>query len=73
LSKNQKIGLKYVDEFKVRIPRDECTIIVDKIKEKLKEMSEPNDVYEAIACGSYRRGKPDCGDIDILITRKDGK
>ena len=24
-------------------------------------------------CGSYRRGKPQCGDVDILITRMDEK
>lgn len=24
-------------------------------------------------CGSYRRLKPSCGDIDILITFKDGR
>lgn len=24
-------------------------------------------------CGSYRRLKPSCGDIDMLITFKDGK
>ena len=24
------------------------------------------------ACGSYRRGKISCGDVDVLITRTDG-
>lgn len=25
-----------------------------------------------MVCGSYRRGKPNCGDVDILITHPDG-
>lgn len=36
-------------------------------------MSEIENIYECIPCGSYRRGKETCGDMDILITRKDGK
>lgn len=32
---------------------------------------DPNLV--AIACGSYRRRKATCGDVDILISHPDGK
>ena len=28
---------------------------------------------EVVTCGSYRRGKPTCGDVDILITHVDGR
>ena len=32
-----------------------------------------NDGLEVVTCGSYRRGKPTCGDVDILITHPDGR
>lgn len=71
LNRNQTLGLKYVHELKKRIPRDECTEIISIVQRSIEEISV--GVFEVIACGSYRRGKSDCGDLDILVTRRDGK
>ena len=32
-----------------------------------------DDGLEVVTCGSYRRGKPTCGDVDILVTHPDGR
>jgi hypothetical protein len=44
---------------------------VAKIEEIVRQHALKLDhSLELTTCGSYRRGKPDCGDIDILITSK---
>ncbi|CAF0756344.1 unnamed protein product [Rotaria sordida] len=70
LTRTQQIGLKYYNDFNTRIPRDEVTRIETIVKRTADEVV-PGLMIET--CGSYRRLKPSCGDIDILITFKDGK
>lgn len=69
LSQNQQVGLKYYDEFLERIPRDEVTEIEAIVREHALTLV-PGLVIQT--CGSYRRGKATCGDVDILITHTDG-
>ena len=40
-----------------------------QVKEAAESM-QPGIIAQT--CGSYRRGKKDCGDVDILITHPDG-
>ena len=41
---------------------------------QVKEAAESLvDGVIAQACGSYRRGKKTCGDVDVLVTHPDGK
>ena len=41
---------------------------------QVKEIAHDIDSgLEVVTCGSYRRGKLTCGDIDILITHPDGR
>ncbi|KAL2334267.1 hypothetical protein Fmac_015480 [Flemingia macrophylla] len=70
LTNAQKLGLKYFDDIRQRIPRHEVQEM-DCILQKVGE-----DVLSGVVIicgGSYRRGKASCGDIDIIITHPDGK
>ncbi|XP_064600493.1 DNA polymerase lambda-like isoform X2 [Liolophura sinensis] len=70
LTKQQKIGLSHYADFLDRMPRSE----VEEIQKTVRDIAEnlvPGTRCEV--CGSYRRGKSTCGDIDILITHPDGK
>ncbi|RIA87446.1 Nucleotidyltransferase [Glomus cerebriforme] len=68
LTRNQITGILYFDDLQKRIPRDEVTKISEWVTCAALSI-DPK--LECITGGSYRRGSPDCGDIDIMITRND--
>lgn len=68
----QQIGLKYFEDFNERMPREEATKISEIVHSAAYELFG-KDTILVETCGSYRRGKASCGDVDILLTRKDEK
>lgn len=68
LNRNQRIGIEHYDDFKQRIPREEVIQHAAIVK---KELEAADRGLQMIIGGSYRRGSKDCGDIDILIFKKD--
>lgn len=70
LTRIQLIGLKHFHDFNEKMPRAE----VEEIEAKVKEVAHSIDPgLEVVTCGSYRRGRPMCGDVDLLITHPDGR
>ena len=70
-----KIGLKYYNHFFGNIPRDEITKVKKILEKIIKEMNKhysltDDNKYIIEICGSYRREKLLCGDIDVLISKK---
>ncbi|KAK3132057.1 hypothetical protein QOZ80_6AG0515170 [Eleusine coracana subsp. coracana] len=66
----QRIGLKFFDDIKQRIPRHE----VSEMEKLLQDVGKDILSGVIIVCGgSYRRGKASCGDMDIVITHPDGE
>jgi len=65
LTHQQQVGVKYFDDIQKRIPRSEMDEHNKLVKEVIKKINPDITVN---CCGSYRRGKADSGDIDILIT-----
>lgn len=69
----QQIGLKYYEHFKERIPREEVEKLLEKVRKGCSKVAGANAKYLSVeACGSFRRGRPTCGDIDVLITYTNG-
>lgn len=65
LTKNQQVGLHYYEQLLQRIPRSE----MDQHAAIL--MTAKPTSLEGVIVGSYRRGRPDSGDIDMLIRTAD--
>ncbi|KAK8391446.1 hypothetical protein O3P69_017198 [Scylla paramamosain] len=70
LTRHQQIGLKHYDDINSRIPRSEVAEIEEHVREATLSLVRGAEV---LVCGSYRRGKPTCGDVDVLITHPDGQ
>uniref|UniRef100_A0A8C9KYT2 DNA polymerase n=1 Tax=Panthera tigris altaica TaxID=74533 RepID=A0A8C9KYT2_PANTA len=70
LTTQQTIGLKHYDDFLERIPREEAAEIEQTVRESAQAFTPG---LLCVACGSYRRGKATCGDVDVLLTHPDGR
>ena len=64
----QWLGIKLKADLDERIPRDE----IDEAVRRIHEFLDPYGIQFEVA-GSYRRGKPDSGDIDIIVLDRPDK
>ncbi|XP_038614459.1 DNA polymerase lambda [Tachyglossus aculeatus] len=70
LTSQQVIGLKHYEDFLDRMPREEAAEIEETVR-AAAQVLDPGLL--AVSCGSYRRGKATCGDVDVLVTHPDGR
>lgn len=64
----QKLGLKYYYDIIERIPREEIVLFEKELKKVFEKFAPPESSFEIV--GSYRRGEPNSGDIDVFMTNK---
>ncbi|XP_057591750.1 DNA polymerase lambda isoform X2 [Hippopotamus amphibius kiboko] len=70
LTTQQAIGLKHYNDFLDRMPREEASEIEQTVREAAQAF---NPGLLCVACGSYRREKATCGDVDVLLTHPDSR
>ncbi|KAL8678505.1 MAG: hypothetical protein Q9224_000254 [Gallowayella concinna] len=66
LGRVQQIGVKYYDEFLLKIPRVEVEAIADIVKRHAQKVVDER--VQCIIVGGYRRGKPESGDVDLILS-----
>ena len=68
LSRVQQIGVKFYDDFKLKIPRAEVDTIADTI---LRHAQRVHDGCQLTVVGGYRRGEAEVGDVDVIVSHVD--
>jgi DNA polymerase beta len=68
LTKASKIGLDYYYDFQERIPRKEMFLHDTIVHGFLPDNKNDEPYFQAEIVGSFRRGLPESGDIDVLLT-----
>ncbi|KAI7004529.1 DNA polymerase beta-like protein, partial [Hortaea werneckii] len=71
LSRVQQIGVKYYEEFLDPIPRDEVARIAGVIHDHAVKVRDAG--IQSLLVGGYRRGKAECGDVDIIVSHPEEK
>ncbi|KAL8785304.1 MAG: hypothetical protein Q9213_003449 [Squamulea squamosa] len=66
LSRVQQIGVKYYDEFLLKIPRVEVEAIADVVERHAKKVVDER--IQCVIVGGYRRGKVESGDVDLILS-----
>jgi DNA polymerase lambda len=69
LTHAQRLGAYYYEDLKKKIPRAEIDTYRDTLRTIFAEY-DPTVMWQIV--GSYRRGEPESGDIDVLIQLKPG-
>ncbi|KAI4137166.1 MAG: hypothetical protein LQ341_005254, partial [Variospora aurantia] len=68
LTKNQRVGIAHIDDFAARIPRHEVERHANLVRSAFHQV---DPTIEVTVGGSYRRGAPDSGDVDFIVTKPD--
>ncbi|KAF1344855.1 DNA polymerase beta-like protein [Delphinella strobiligena] len=71
LSRVQQIGVKYYSEFLSPIPRAEVEDIAATITRHAIKVRDAG--IQTLVVGGYRRGKAECGDVDIIVSHPSEK
>ena len=72
LTHHQRLGVKYDDDVQHRIPRTVIQRVDTLLQSLVSSTNHTPTLPETITiCGSYRRGQPDSGDVDVLMTHSE--
>ncbi|MCJ1390114.1 hypothetical protein MMC18_002972 [Xylographa bjoerkii] len=69
LTRVQQIGLKFYEEFELKIPRSEVEYIASIVTYHAKKVVD--DGIECVVVGGYRRGRSENGDVDIIVSHRE--